>query len=90
MVEGSAREQVGERAPLGPFVPDDDPGRVEIVVEGAPFTEELGGEDDPIGAQLRPEAPREADRNGGLDDGRRRGAIVMTSPTTCSTEVVLK
>jgi hypothetical protein len=40
---------------------------------GPALAQELGGEDDPIGAQLRPEAPREADRNGGLDDGRRRG-----------------
>ena len=47
---------------------DDDPGRVEVVVEGLRLAEELRGEEDAAGAVLRADRGGVADRDRGLDE----------------------
>ena len=46
----------------------DDPGRVEVVVEGLRLAEELRGEEDAAGAVLRADRGGVADRDRGLDE----------------------
>jgi hypothetical protein len=49
-------EHAANRSPPWALVADDDPGRVQVVVQRAALTEELRGEDDAVGAELRTQA----------------------------------
>ena len=68
-------EQGGEsfsgRAPVS----DDDPRWVQIVMEGQTLTEELGGEDDPIGVILPSQTCGKANGHSGFDDADRVVAV---------------
>jgi hypothetical protein len=69
-LQRTAAQQFGEfLGPVRAFA-DDDPGRVQIVLQGPAFAQELGAEDHLIGSELLRQGLGEADRNGRLDDNR--------------------
>lgn len=71
LLHSTLLEQVGESFGTGGLFADDDTAGIQVVVEGAAFAQELGGEDEVLRAEGCPGADGVTDRNGGFDDHHR-------------------